>query len=91
MALKISKVILPSDIEVDNSYARIQSFDGDKDGISVLLFYYKDQDSFLKGKAPFLQQHYSFVPSVAEDAANYHKQGYEYIKSLPDFFDAIDC
>lgn len=91
MALKISKVVLPSEIEVEQSYARIQSIDGDKDGMSVLLFYYKDQNSFMDGKAPFLQQHYNFVPSVSEDAPNYHKQGYEYIKSLPAFADAIDC
>lgn len=91
MALQIPTTTLSSGIEVKESYARIQSIDGDKEKMSLMLFYYKDHGSFAEGKAPFFHQQYAFEPSVADDAPNYHKQGYEFIKTLPDFANAIDC
>jgi hypothetical protein len=34
---------------------------------------------------------YSFTPSVDESSANFIKQAYEHLKTLPEFADAIDC
>lgn len=33
---------------------------------------------------------YSFVPTVGVDADDFIKQGYEYLKTLPEYADAID-
>lgn len=34
---------------------------------------------------------YNFVPSVDEGSANFIQQGYEYLKTLPEFADTMDC
>ena len=34
---------------------------------------------------------YTFIPSVADGSANFIQQGYEYLKTLPEFADAVDC
>jgi len=32
-----------------------------------------------------------FTPSVSDGSTNFIQQGYEYLKTLPEFADAVDC
>lgn len=83
MALKGS-VEMASGILIEDSYARIEFFSGSKTTASVDLFFYTNQES-VDEKPPVKIETYTF-PIVLEDgAANIAKQGYEYLKTLPEF------
>lgn len=90
MALQVNNVVLNNGMSAETSYARIDSIGGSKDGLTFSLNYYLDQQSFIEGKEYLKSEQHTFVPSVADDAQNFIKQGYNYLKSLPDFADAID-
>lgn len=89
MALQML-VSLDSGIDVKDAYARIFHIQGDKSNLSIALQYYVSQSAVEEQKPPFKEGYYQFVPSVEDDAPNFIKQGYEHLKSLPEFADAID-
>lgn len=89
MALKIG-VSLESGIAVEDAYARIFHIEGDKSTLAIALQYYVSQAAVEEQKPPFKEDYYQFVPSVEDDAPNFIKQGYEHLKSLPEFADAVD-
>lgn len=90
MAIQM-RVVLESGIEVESAYARVGNRNGDnKEELTFSLNYYINNQAPSEGKAILKQEHYTFVPSVADDAPNDIKQCYEYIKTLPEFADAID-
>ena len=68
----------------NDTYIKINEINGYKNKITVILFIYKKENELLlKSEA------YSFTPNL--DGDNFIKQGYEYIKTLPEYADAIDC
>jgi hypothetical protein len=84
-------ITTPSGIEVKGAYARIDSRSGKNKGtMTFTLNYYVDRQAFIDGKSEIIQEVYSFVPSVEENALNDIKQGYEYLKTLPEFEGAVD-
>ena len=91
MAIIVSLVTLPSGLIKDNAYARIDGINGTKDQLSLTLNYYINQEGFSEGKAVLKQEQYDFEPSVEEGSDNFIKQGYEYLKTLPSFSEAIDA
>ena len=67
----------------NNAYFKITSISGDKNSITIYVSCFKEKDNLcIKTDA------YSFTPTMED---NFIKQGYEYIKSLPEYTDAIDC
>lgn len=90
MALLIN-VTLENGISVNQSYARIDTVSGYKGGIDITVNYYVTNQSFIDNKSYLKQEMYSFTPSVEEDSPNFIKQGYEYVKTLPEFENAIDA
>lgn len=74
-------------VEYPASYVMIKSVNGDKSKISIKVVFYADSS---KEQAIEYKQ-YAFTPSVADDSANFIQQGYEYLKTLPEFADAVDC
>jgi hypothetical protein len=87
MALK-KQIILKSnfgdDVVFYDAYIKISSFTGNKEKIEIYLSIYKSKDDrFLENKT------LSFTPSLEGD--NFIKQGYQYLKTLPEFAGAIDC
>lgn len=78
-------------INLPESYIRIDEQSGGKPGISLRVRFYVSQDKALSGKQWLQEQIISFSPSVEDGSSNFIEQGYEYLKSLPDFSNAIDA
>lgn len=69
------------------AYLQITSLEGNKDGVKLLLTIYADSTKELVVD----YKYYTFTPSVTDGSANFIQQGYEYLKTLPEFADAVDC
>lgn len=90
MALSKS-ITLESGIEVQDSYARIDSRSGGNKGpLTISLNYYVNHQAFEDGKSFVLQEIYTFESDASDEAPNDIKQGYEYLKTLPEFEGATD-
>lgn len=67
-------------------YLKITNLTGGKDVLTIQLTTY----DFLERETEYDIQTFVFVPSVDDNSENFIKQGYEYLKILPEFADAID-
>ncbi|WP_094603465.1 hypothetical protein SPSIL_015230 [Sporomusa silvacetica DSM 10669] len=90
MALQ-KTIALSSGLTADNAYIRIDTVSGYKGQITISVNSYVSQAEFTGGQGYLEQKMYLFVPSVADDALNFIKQGYVYLKTLTEFVDAVDC
>ena len=90
MALQ-KTIELENGITVENAYIRIDTVSGYKGGIIISVNSYVSAEAYNNGKDYIEQRIYSFVPNVADDAPNFIRQGYDYLKTLPEFEDAMDC
>lgn len=77
-------------VVLKNAYIRIDEIGGSKSRLSIRVRVYNSEGSFRDGKESFSEELYSFLPSVDDDAPNFIKQGYEFLKSLPEFTGATD-
>jgi hypothetical protein len=76
--------------QFSDSYALIYKLSGSKELLYIQLHWYIDQEARLNKKQPVGIKSFTFSPSVDADSENFIKQGYEYLKTLPEFSDAID-
>lgn len=90
MAIKKS-IRLINGLNVDAAYIRIDTVNGYKEEITMSVNSYLSQEHFLNGCEYLSQKLYSFKPSIEDGSENFIKQGYEHLKTLPEFTDAIDC
>lgn len=72
---------------IPDVYCRIDVMNGSKERLTIKVDTYKDSSKVILIKS----ESYSFVPDVTEGAENFVKQGYEYLKTLPEFSGAVDC
>ena len=79
--------VIEKQIEYPECYAMINSVIGDKTKISLQVVFYVDSSK----EQTIEYQQYAFTPSVADGSTNFIQQGYEYLKTLPEFADAVDC
>ena len=83
--MAISKNIeLENGIKVDGAYIRVEYPSVTKDSISFNLRKYVAADK------PFFGEDFMIAPYTL-DGANPFVQAYEYLKSLPEYADAVDC
>lgn len=68
----------------EDAYLKVTSFSGSKGTISFALSIFKKKDGVLLQK-----QEYLFAMDL--EGSNPIKQAYEYLKTLPEFSDAVDC
>lgn len=90
MAL-IKNITLKNGLTVENVYIKIQTLYGSKSGLDITINSYISSEALKSGYEPLEQDSEHFVPSVEENSSNFIKQGYEYLKTLPKFANAIDC
>lgn len=91
MALQIN-IKTESGIVINNAYARVEDVSSSgKDLLSIRVRFYASQSHLEKGYNWIEDKMYQLPLNVNDDAPNYHKQGYEYLKDLPEFTNAIDC
>jgi hypothetical protein len=88
MALKqtFAKKIFGFDNELlsRGAYHKIIKISGDKEGINFVL-------SISNGENHLESKEYTFKPSVEDGSTNFIRQGYLYLKSLPEYENAEDC
>lgn len=85
MAIKhtIIKSAFGQVLEVPDVYCKIARVSGDKQGVTMSVDFWNDN-------ALLFTESYSFTPSVADGAENFIKQGYEYLKTLDQFYGCVD-
>lgn len=90
--MAISKTInLQNGLTVEDAYIRIDTVARNKDLLTINIKSYVSKQAFQEGRSYLEQKIYSFTPSVEENAPNFIKQGYEYLETLEEYQDAIDC
>lgn len=89
MALEL-KVETSIGITAEKAYVRIDTLFGSKNTIILNVKSYFSQETYDGGKEPYESKEYSFTPSVEEGSDNFIRQGYKYLKTLPDFEGAVD-
>lgn len=89
MALS-KNIILNNGLTVENAYIRIDTVNGYKGGLDISVNSYISQKVFATGQGYLEQKIYSFIPNVDDTASNFIKQGYEYLKTLDEYKDAMD-
>ena len=78
--------VIERDYSIGNAYIKILTLQGSKENINIYVgVFSEDKTQCIKAN------NYSFVPSVVNDSDNFIKQGYEYLKTLPEFEDTKDC
>jgi hypothetical protein len=86
--LKHTPIGFSSPAILRNAYVRIDSINGTKNKLFMTVgFYNKANDLMIVA----YQNLYEFYPNVNDDSQNFIKQGYEHLKTLPEFAVAIDC
>lgn len=88
----LKMIELSNGLSVTDAYHRIHTVSGTKDEITLLLTAYKSQEAFLEDTdlSPLVIEPHAFNPNVADDAENFFKQGYEYLKTLDKYADVLD-
>jgi hypothetical protein len=89
MALK-QNITLNNGLNIENAYIRIDTFSGSKKSVQIIVNSYISQESFNNGIGYLEQNIYTFTPDVSNTAKLVIKQGYEYIKTLEEYKDAVD-
>lgn len=67
---------------LSSAYIKVESVDATKDNATAYV-------SIVSGESK-LGKKYKFIPSVADDASNFIKQAYIYLKTLPEFAGSTD-
>jgi hypothetical protein len=70
-------------LTIDDAYITVDSITGSKEELQVGVK--------IAGGSVEPMQFYKFIPSVMEGSDNFIKQAYEYLKTLPEFANSIDC
>ena len=84
---KLSEQKKTEEIQFKKCYHKIVDLKGDKNKIEFIVGIYENST------CERLVSHriYSFVPTVEDNADNFIKQGYEYLKTLDEYAGAKDC
>lgn len=70
---------------VSNAYHRIDKLEGAKNLINILVGTYNESvDRLIKN------ENYLFIPNLDNGSENFFKQGYDYLKTLPEFANSVD-
>jgi len=88
MALQKTITLIDNfDIEVSiaNCYIKVTDIKGNKGIMSFMVDYHKASD-----QGSIHQKRFTFTPSVSDGSANFIKQAYEHLKTLPEFAGATD-
>lgn len=86
MALKKNIIVktLVGDIQVHDAYIKVDEITANKNYGTATVAFRKDTDGQL-----FESRRIDFPVDL--DGENFIKQTYDYIKTLPEFADAVDC
>lgn len=86
LLLDAKLMIFGDEVTFPNAYYKITNVSGNKDSVMIDVSIYKKEQSELVLN---MKQHV-FVPSQEDLSPRWDKQGYEYLKTLPEFMGAVD-
>lgn len=89
--MAVSKTITYKNITIENAYIKAEGFTGYKNGLTFYMRAYKDKDSSNSTDNILTSDEITFVPDDSENALRWDKQAYEYVKSLDEYSDVVDC
>jgi hypothetical protein len=72
---------VPVEKELGECYIKVVNIAGNKEALVFDVIFYKDKEALIN-------KVFNFVPNLD---SNFIKQAYEYLKTLPEYADAIDC
>lgn len=75
-------VSLSKELTINNAYIKISSIRGDKNNMTLNYVVMMGDDNVDNGFSVF-------APNL--EGKNFIAQGYEHLKTLPEFIDAVDC
>lgn len=78
--------IVNKTITVENIYAKITKIEGNNESVKITMSFFNKKDGDIIDSSIA----YTFVPNVSDGATNFIKQGYEYLKTLSEYSEAID-
>ena len=87
MAL-INDIELESGLVIGNAYHRIDSYKGTERYLAFIVNIYINEEAFDEGKPPITYKEYGL--SYNKDR-NLFSQMYEYLRSLPEYADAVEA
>lgn len=79
--------VIIKDMVYPVAYLQITNVNGNKDKCVISVCTYADS----KKEQRIDYNEYVFTPSMADGSSNFIKQGYEYLKALPELVNAVDC
>lgn len=82
--MALQKTVKYKDIEIKNAYIKVAGFSGDKNRLQAVVTIQAAPEKQVIDTTQFT------VPYVL-DGENPIKQAYEYIKTLPEYENAVDC
>ncbi len=86
----LKTIQLDNGLTVDNAYFKIDYISGNKESITVYLKSYVNRDASINGLLNLSQVQFSFTPELEDTSSNFYKQGYDYIKTQPDYQNVTD-
>lgn len=69
-----------------DTYIKINKIEGSKNNLKIIVNVYTNSDCSVLLDI----KQYNFTPSVEDMSFNFIKQGYEYLKTLKEYKDAVD-
>jgi len=80
------KNLCGKEITFENAYIQIIYDNGDKHNRNIQIIIYDNAQK----QNVIEQKNYSFIPNVEDNAPNFIKQGYEYLKTLDEYKGTVD-
>lgn len=90
MAMLMQKYKLSNGLVSDQAYLVVDLLSGNKQSMSAMVEVYMSKEASDAGLSPIDEFTITFIPDVSKESLNYHTQSYGYLKSLPQFENAID-
>lgn len=86
----MQKYKLSNGLVSDQAYLTVDSISGNKRSMSATVKVYISKEASDANIQPIDEFTVVYSPEVTDASLNYHKQTYEYLKSLPQYENAID-
>ncbi|MCM3651337.1 hypothetical protein [Metabacillus litoralis] len=90
MGLQKSNYTLPNGLFSESVYIKIFHISGNGERLAVDVRYYVSREASESGISAIEVRNYTLKPSLESGSSNFIKQGYKYLKSLPEYEGAID-
>lgn len=74
-------------VTLENAYVMVNGIEGDKDQLNFSVIIFKDENK----NCIIESKNYNFSPEINGNSLNFIMQAYMYLKTLPEYADAIDC